>query len=72
MFDVYGSNSQEFDQNQFVASPLGDEIEGDPRYWITLIGTSHYGREVEMSGFVSVEREVLEAEAFLASLYGHG
>ena len=72
MFDVYGSNSQEFDTNQFVASPLGDEIERNLRHWVTLIGTSHYGLEVEMSGFVSVEREVLEAEAFLASLCEHG
>lgn len=72
MFDGYDGYQQEFDANQFVASSLGDEMEADLRHCITLIGASAYSLEVQMSGYVSVEREVSEAEAFLASLYALG
>jgi hypothetical protein len=72
MFDAYDSNGQEFDSNQFVASHIEDEMQADFHHCVTLIGAGDYSLEVQMSGFVSVERELLEAEAFLASLYDHG
>lgn len=72
MFDAYDSYNQEFDSNQFVESLIDDETQADLRHCVTLIGTSDYSLEVQMSGFVSVERELLEAEAFLASLYELG
>ena len=72
MFDAYDNYSQEFYSNQFVESPVDDEMQADLRHCVTLIGASDYSLEVQMSGFVSVERELLEAEVFLASLYELG
>jgi hypothetical protein len=72
MFDGYGSYDQEIDFNQFAVPPLADEVAGDLQHCITLIGTSDYSLEVEMSGYVWVEREVSQAEAFLARLYENG
>jgi|APIni6443716594_1056825.scaffolds.fasta_scaffold347738_1 hypothetical protein len=71
MFDAYDNNGQEFDSNQFVVPTAGNNAEADMQHCVTLIGTSDYSLEVQMCGFVSVERELLEAEAFLASLYEH-
>ncbi len=72
MFDGYDKDNPELHWTQFVGSPLRHEVNEDLRHWVTLIGTSDYSLEVLMSGFVSVEREVWETEAFLANLYEHG
>lgn len=72
MFDADDSNTQEFNPNQIIEFSLIDDEEADLQDLVTLIGTRDYGLEVEMSGFVSVEREVSEVEAFLARLYEQG
>ncbi len=72
MFDADDSYSHEFNRNQIIEFSLRDDAKADLQHLVTLIGTSDYGLEVEMSGFVSVDREVSEAETFLARLYEHG
>lgn len=72
MFDADDSYSNEFNPNQMIECSLRDDAGIDLQHLVTLIGTREYGLEVEMSGFVSVEREVSEAETFLARLYKHG
>jgi osmotically-inducible protein OsmY len=72
MFDGYDGYQQDFETNQFVASAVSDAMETDLRHCVTLIGGNDYGLEVQLSGYVSVEREASKAEAFLASLYELG
>lgn len=69
MFVSFDSASREFDQDQFVASDVQCGQDFEPNNCVTLIGKDNYGLEVEMSGYVCVEKELLEAEAFLAGLY---
>lgn len=69
MFVSFDSASREFDQDQFVASDVRCDRDFEPNNCVTLIGKDNYGLEVEMSGYVCVEKELLEAEAFLAGLY---
>ncbi len=69
MFDSFDSTSGEFDQDQFVATDVRCDRDFAPNNCVTLIGKDNYGLEVEMSGYVCVEKELLEAEAFLAGLY---
>jgi hypothetical protein len=71
MFDAHDSFSQEFESNQFIAPAASDSAAAELQNFVTLIG-NEYGLEVEWSGFVSVDREVSEAEAFLARLYAQG
>ena len=71
MFDAYDGSSQEFETNQFVAAVVGENLATELQNCVTLINND-YGLEVEWSGYVSVDREVLEAEAFLARLYEQG
>jgi hypothetical protein len=69
MFDAIDSANKEFDPEQFIEwdTEASDDLESS--HCVTLIGRESYGIEVEMSGYVTVEKELLEAEAFLASLY---
>lgn len=69
MFDSFDSATREFDPEQFVEWDAAGESDAEPFNCVTLIGQDKYGPEVEMSGYVSVERDLIEAEAFLASLY---
>ena len=69
MFVSFDSASREFDQDQFVASDVRCDQDFEPNNCVTLIGKDNYGLEVELSGYVCVEKELLEAEAFLAGLY---
>ena len=69
MFDSFDSASGEFDPDQFVASDVRCDQDFEPNNCVTLIGKDNYGLEVEMSGYVCVEKDLLEAEAFLAGLY---
>lgn len=69
MFVSFDSASREFDQDQFVASDVRCDQDFEPNNCVTLIGKDNYGLEVEMSGYVCVEKELWEAEAFLAGLY---
>ena len=69
MFVSFDSTSREFDQDQFVASDVRCDQDFEPNNCVTLIGKDNYGLEVELSGYVCVEKELLEAEAFLAGLY---
>ena len=69
MFVSFDSASREFDQDQFVATDFPCNRDFEPNNCVTLIGKDNYGLEVEMSGYVCVEKELLEAEAFLAGLY---
>ena len=72
MFDGFDNDNQKLHCTHLLLSPVPDEVDEDLRHWVTLIGTSDYSLEVQMSGYVSVEREMWEAEAFLANLYEHG
>jgi hypothetical protein len=69
MFDSFDSANREIDQDQFVDTDVPCNREPEPDNCVTLIGKDNYGLEVEMSGYVCVEKDLLEAEAFLASLY---
>ena len=69
MFDSFDSTSREFDQDQFVATDVRCDQDFEPNNCVTLIGKDNYGLEVEMSGYVCVEKDLLEAAAFLAGLY---
>ena len=69
MFDSFDSAGREFDQDQFVAADGPCNRDFKPNNCVTLIGKDNYGLEVEMSGYVCVEKDLLEAEAFLAGLY---
>ena len=69
MFNSFASASREFDQDQFIAAAVQCNSDFEPNNCVTLIGKDNYGIEVEMSGYVCVEKNLMEAEAFLASLY---
>ncbi len=69
MFDSFDSATREFDPEQFVEWDSIGESNLEPANCVTLIGQDKYGLEVEMSGYVCVERDLLEAEVFLSSLY---
>ena len=69
MFVSFDSASREFDQDQFVAADVRCNRDFEPNNCVNLIGKDNYGLEVEMSGYVCVEKDLLEAEAFLADLY---
>ena len=69
MFDSFDSATREFDPEQFVEWEATGISDLEPANCVTLIGQDKYGLEVELSGFVSVERDLVEAEAFLAGLY---
>ncbi len=69
MFVSFDSASREFDQDQFVAPDVRCDRDFAPTNCVTIIGKDNYGLEVEMSGYVCVEKDLLEAEAFLAGLY---
>jgi hypothetical protein len=69
MFDSFDSGSREFDPEQFVGWDVEGSADQEPNNCITLIGRESYGLEVEMSGYVAVDKDLLDAEAFLASLY---
>ena len=69
MFETFDGANREFDPDQLVECDAVGETDIDPANCVTLIGQDKYGLEVEMSGFVSVERDLLDADAFLASLY---
>ena len=69
MFVSFDSAIREFDPDQFVASDVRCDRDFAPNNCVTLIGKDNYGLEVEMSGYVCVEKDLLEAEAFLAGLY---
>lgn len=69
MFESFDSASREIDLEQFVAWDVDGSAEVEPNNCITLIGRDSYGLEVEMSGYVAVDKDLLDAEAFLASLY---
>jgi hypothetical protein len=69
MFESSGNGSHEFDPEQFADWDIDGKMALEPDNCITLIGRNSYGLEVEMSGYVAVETDTLDAEAFLASLY---
>ena len=69
MFESFDSGNREFDPQQFVAWDAECSADLEPNNCITLIGRDSYGLEVEMSGYVAVDKDLLDAEAFLASLY---
>ena len=69
MFDSAEIGSGAFDPEQFAAWDTDGKPGSPPDNCITLIGQDRYGLEVEMSGYVAVERDTLDAEAFLANLY---
>lgn len=69
MFEAIESANREFDAEQFVEWDNETASDSEPNNCVTLIGRDNYGLEVELSGYVSVEKDLLDAETFLASLY---
>jgi hypothetical protein len=69
MFDTIDSANREFDPEQFIEWDRDGTSDLEPNNCVTLIGRENYGLEVEMSGYVCVEKDLLDAETFLASLY---
>ncbi len=69
MFDAIESANREFDPEQFIEWDAEASSALEPNNCVMLIGHDNYGLEVEMSGYVAVEKDLLDAETFLASLY---
>ena len=69
MFDAIDGANREFDPDQFIDWDVEGRTDPEPANCVTLIGRDNYGLEVDMSGYVCVEKELLDAEVFLACLY---
>lgn len=69
MFDSSESVNRAIDLDQFVEWDNDVKSIPAPSNCVTLIGRECYGAEVEWSGYVSVDKDLQDAEAFLAGLY---
>ena len=69
MFDAIENANREFDPDQFIDWEVDRTTDLTPDNCVNLIGHDNYGLEVELSGYVCVEKDMADAEAFLASLY---